>query len=125
MIMDSQKLASFVKELERAWWYQYKEQYFSSLGPTQRWLKAGCNMSVGDVVLIEYKNKSFPGSYRLGRVKHAESDLADGLVRTCTAIYKLIKPASRNSCNIFKDVISKEVRLPLQRLVIILPIEEQ
>ena len=114
-----------MEELERAWWYQYKVQYFTSLVPTQKWLKAGRSMCVGDIVLIEYKNKSFPGSYRLGRVKDVEIDPTDDLVRTCTVLYKLIKPASKNSRNIFKDVISKEVRVPVQRLVLILPIEEQ
>ena len=116
---------SFVEELERAWWYQYKVQYFTSLVPTQKWLKAGRNMCVGDIVLIEYKSKSFPGSYRLGRVTNVEVDVTDGLVRTCTVKYKLIKPASKNCRNIFKDVTSKEVRLPVQRLVLILPVEEQ
>ena len=116
---------SFVEELERSWWYQYKVQYFTSLVPTQKWLKAGRNMCVDDIVLIEYKSKSFPGSYRLGRVTNVEVDVTDGLVRTCTVKYKLIKPASKNCRNIFKDVTSKEVRLPLQRLVLILPVEEQ
>ena len=27
---------SYVEELERAWWYQYKVQYFTSLVPTQK-----------------------------------------------------------------------------------------
>ena len=127
--MDDDNLSderlSFVEELERAWWYQYKVQYFTSLVPTQKWLKAGRNMSVGDIVLIEYKNKSFPGSYRLGRVKDVEVDAPDGLVRTCTVIYKLVKPSSKNPRNIFKDITSKEVRLPVQRLILILPVEEQ
>ena len=82
-------------------------------------------MSVGDVVLIEYKNKSFPGSYRLGRVKHVEIDHTDGLVGTCAGLFKLIKLVSKHSRNIFLDVISKEVRIPVQRLGLILPIEDQ
>ena len=116
---------SFVEELERAWWYQYKVQYFTSLIPTQKWLKANRNMCPGDVVLVEYKNKSFPGSYRLGRVKDVEIDSNDGLVRTCTVIYKLIKPSSKDSRDVFKDVTTKEVRLPVQRLILIMPVEEQ
>ena len=82
-------------------------------------------MCVGDIVLIGYKSKSFPCSYRLGRVTNVEVDVIDDLVRTCTVKYKLIKPASKNCRNIFKDVTSKEVRLPVQRLVLILPVEEQ
>ena len=115
---------SFVEELERSWWYQYKVQYFSSLIPRQKWLHAKRNMRIGDIVLIEYKQKSFPGTYRLGRVKEVEVDPEDGLVRTCSVVYKLIKP-QKNKRDVFGKVTSKEVRLPVQRLIIILPVEEQ
>ena len=121
----SEDRLSFVEELERAWWYQYKVQYFSSLVPTQKWLKAGRPMCVGDIVLVEYKNKSFPGSYRLGRVIKTETDADDGLVRTCSVLYNLIKPSSKNPRDILRNVIKKEVRLPVQRLVLILPVEGQ
>ena len=80
-------------------------------------------MCVGDIVLIEYKNKSFPGTYRLGRVKEVEHDTTDGLVRTCTVTYKLIKAG--NARDVTKNITSKEVRVPVQRLILILPVEEQ
>lgn len=115
---------TFVEELELAWWYQYKVQYFASLIPTQKWINASRNMSVDDVVLIEYKSKSAPGTYRLGRIKQVELD-DDNLVRTCTVIYKIVKPSKRNARDIFKDITSKEVRVPVQRLILILPVEEQ
>ena len=116
---------SYIEELERAWWYQYKVQYFASLVPTQKWLEAQRNMQPGDVVLIEYKHKSFPGTYRLGRVKEVEIDSSDGLVRTCTVCYRLVKPSKRNPRDSLQDVTAKEVRLPVQRLVLIVPVEEQ
>ena len=47
---------SYIEELERSWWYQYKVQYFTSLIPTQKWLHTARNMQPGDIVLIEYKN---------------------------------------------------------------------
>ena len=115
---------TFVEELELAWWYQYKVQYFASLIPTQKWINASRNMSVDDVVLIESKSKSAPGTYRLGRIKQVELD-DDNLVRTCTFIYKIVKPSKRNARDIFKDITSKEVRVPVQRLILILPVEEQ
>ena len=115
---------SYIEELERAWWYQYKVRYFTSLVPRQKWLHSKRNMCPGDVVLIEYKSKSFPGTYRLGRVKEVEVNPADSLVRTCTVTYKLVK-SSKNSRDIFRDIVTKEVRLPVQRLVLILLIEEQ
>ena len=82
-------------------------------------------MRPGDVVLIEYKSKSLPGTYRLGRVREVELDQSDKLVRTCTVVYKLVKPITNANRNIIKDVVSKEVRVPVQRLVLILPVEEQ
>ena len=81
-------------------------------------------MQLDDVVLIEYKSKSAPGTYRLGRVKKVEVD-DDNLVRTCIVTYKLVKPSKRNARDIFKDVTSKDIRVPVQRLILILPVEEQ
>ena len=116
---------SFISEIERAWWYQYKVQYFQSLIPTRKWIEEQRNMRPGDVVLIEYKSKSLPGTYRLGRVKDVEVDEHDNLVRTCTVLYKLVKPITENNKDTVTDVVTKEVRVPVQRLVLILPVEEQ
>ena len=82
------------------------------------------NVTPGDVVLIEYKSKSAPGTYRLGRMLNVEMD-DDNLVRTCTVSYKLIRPITARNRDSFTDVVSKELRVPVQRLVMILPIEEQ
>jgi len=90
---------SCITEIERAWWYQYKVQYFQSLMPTRKWIEKQRNMRPGDVVLIEYKSKSMPGTYRLGRVRDVEIDEQDKLVRTCTVVYKLIKPITDTNKN--------------------------
>ena len=115
---------SFIDELERTWWYQYKVQYFHSLVPTRKWMEAKRNVAADDIVLIEYASKSAPGTYRLGRVLSVETD-NDGLVRTCTVLYKLVRPVNDNNRNTVNDVVSKHVRVPVQRLVMILPVEEQ
>ena len=78
-------------------------------------------MCVGDIVLIEYKCISYPGSYRLGRVKDLEVDPTDGLVCTCIVIHKLVKSSSKN----LRDITSEEVCVPVQKLLLILPVEEQ
>ena len=49
----------------------------------------------------------------------------DGLGPTCTVLYKLLRPINNNNRNTVNDVVCKEVRVPVQRLVIILPVEEQ
>ena len=94
---------SFIDELERTWWYQYKVQYFQSLVPTRKWTETQRNVAVGDVVLIEYASKSAPGTYRLGRVKLVEVD-SDGLVRTCTVMYKLVRPVTDKNRSTVQDV---------------------
>ena len=117
-VVDANAQRTFLEELEAAWWYQYKVQCFDSLAPTRKWLEAKRNISVGDIVLIQYSSKSIPGTYRLGRVRHVEVD-ADKLVRTCTVVYHLCKPGAK------LQYTKKEVRVPTQRLVLILPIEDQ
>ena len=76
------------------------------------------NLCPGDVVLIQYASKTVPGTYRLGRVQSVEID-EDSLVRTCIVKYML--------CNgdVTKRAVAKEVCVPVQRLVLILPVEEQ
>ena len=122
--VDPKVRSSFISELEEAWWYQYKVQYFDSLIPTRKWIESHRNMAVGDVVLIMYTSKSAPGTYRMGRVSSIELD-EDGLVRTCTVKYSLIKPIDAKNRSSLRGVVPKEVRVPVQRLVLILPVEEQ
>ena len=109
---------SYLEELEAAWWYQYKVQCFESLLPTRKWLEAKRSLHIGDVVLIQYTSKTVPGTYRLGKVINVEIDF-DGLVRTCTVRYNLCKPDAEN------PPTRKDIRVPVQRLVLILPVEEQ
>ena len=122
-VEDPQIRKSFVDELESAWWCQYKVQYFDSLLPTRKWVDEKRNICVGDVVLIKYSTKTVPATYRLGRVSAVEVS-SDDLVRTCTVKYNLFKKDSPNKASM-KDVTRKEVRVPVQRLVLILPVEEQ
>ena len=72
----------------------------------------------GDVVLIQYASKTTPGTYRLVKIMSVEMDKNE-LVRTCVVQYHL--------CNgdISKKGTPKEIRVPVQRLVLILPVEEQ
>ena len=92
--------------------------------PTRKWIDEKRNITVDDVVLIKYASKSAPGTYSLGRVSSVELD-DDNLVRTCTVKYNLIKPITSANRNSLDGVTRKEIRLPVQRLVLILPAEEQ
>ena len=114
----------YVQKVVSEWWDQFKIQNFSSLVPTQRWQLERRNIAVGDIVLVQYESKSSPGVYRLARVIKVEVDKMDGLVHTCVVMYSLLaelKPADRAK---YKGITRKELRVPVQRLVLILPVEE-
>ena len=70
-------------------------------------------------------NQRLHGTYRLSHASAVEIDEIDKLVRTCTVVYKLIKPIIDANKTSVSDVIRKQIRVPLQRLVLILPVEEQ
>ena len=114
----------YVTEVEAMFWSQFKAQEFHALVPTHKWQRERRNMRKGDVVLIQYKNKSKSGEYKLGRIVKIEVD-ADGLVRTCIVRYSLIQHLTEKEKLIYKGVTKKYIRVAIQRLVLILPVEEQ
>ena len=76
------------------------------------------------MVIIHYEGKSKPGSYRLGVVVDIEED-ADGCVRTVTVEYSILSELSEKDRLEYKGITKKRLRVPVQRLVIILPVEER
>ena len=113
------------QELELAWWQQWKIQCFDSLIPTKTWTQEQRGVKQGDVVLISYSDKSKTGTFRLGIVEKVETD-EDGLVRTCLVGYRLVRsdmPAEELKFY-YKGMKWKKIRLPVQRLCVILPVEE-
>ena len=114
----------YIQRVISEWWEQFKVQNFTSLVPTQRWHQEKRNIRVGDVVLVQYTSISSPGTYRLARVVKVEVDEVDGLVHTCTVMYSLIAELGEKERAKYKGVTRKLLRVPVQRLVMILPVEE-
>ena len=113
-------------ELERAWWDRWSVHCFDSLLPSQKWTTEVRSLKKGDVVLIKYSDKSKAGTYRLGIIEDFETD-EDGLVRTYIVGYRLVRsdlPVEEMRLY-FKGIKWKQIRVPVQRLVVILPVEEQ
>ena len=120
-----QRLA-YKEELEKCWWERWKVQCFDSLIPTTTWTQEKRSVAVGDVVLISYPDKSKTGTYRLGVVDSVEID-PDGLVRTCQVRYRLVRsdlPAKELRIY-FKGLKFKTIRVPVQRLCVLLAVEDQ
>ena len=117
---------AYREELEASWWEQWKVQCFDSLIPTKSWTKEKRGVKVGDVVLISYTDKSKTGTYKMGVVDSVEIDI-DGLVRTCEVRYRLVRSdlPVKDLRLYFKGLTFKKLRVPVLRLCVILPIEEQ
>ena len=96
----------FVEESISQWWDQFAKQNFSSLIPRQKWYSQSRNMSVGDVVLIQYEEKYKPGTYRLGVVYQIQLD-PDGLVRTVWVEYSLLSDLPIEMRLSYKGVTTK------------------
>ena len=114
----------YVEECLAQWWDQFISQNFSSLVPRQKWFHERRNMKIGDVVLIQYVGKCRPAAYRLGVVIDIEVD-SDGLVRTVTVEYSLLAELAEADRLTYKGITKKRLRVPVQRLVLILPVEER
>ena len=114
----------YVEECVAQWWEQFMSQNFSSLVPRQKWFYEKRNMEVGDVVLIQYEGKCRPATYRLGVVCELELS-PDDLVRTVWVEYSLLAELPEAERHLYKGITKKKIRVSVQRLVLILPVEER
>ena len=114
----------YVEECVAQWWNQFMAQNFSSLVPRQKWQFEKRNMCVGDVVLLSYVGKCRPATYRLGVVVSVVVD-DDQLVRTVTVEYSLLSEMPVADRLAYKGVSKKRITVPVQRLCLILPVEER
>ena len=120
------KRLAYKQEVENSWWNQWKVHCFDSLLPTQSWHQKRRGVKPGDIVLVSYTDKTKTGTFRLGRVDSIELD-DDGLVRTCVVQYRLVRSdlPKEDMLIYFKGLKCKSIRVPVQRLVMIYPVEEQ
>ena len=123
-VSPARRLA-YKEELERSWWQRWKILCFDSCLPTKGWYEEHRGVKVGDIVLLSYLGKSLAGTYRLGLVEEIEVD-KDGLVRTCIVGYRLIRSdlPKEDLRYYYKGNCRKKLRVPIQRLSLIVPVEE-
>ena len=94
--------------------------------PYHKWKTEQRNVKIGDLVLVKYASKVTKGDFRLARVEEVFPD-PEGIVRTVTVIMR-----PRDS----REKVTKEppyllpkppveLKLGVQRLVVLFPVEEQ
>ena len=107
---------NLVQTITDVFWKKMVRSYFPNLLIQQKWHTQRRNVSVGDIVLIQDAN-AIRGNWKLGRVSKVEAS-NDGFVRNCYVQYKLTNP------DFTKTKQFTTIKRPVQKLVIILPVEE-
>ena len=129
-VPDDAQLGSHLKKSERFeliqqatsdFWSLWVKQVTPEKILRQKWHSTGRNLKTGDVVLIHEKT-AIKGSYLLGLVKEAKEG-RDGFVRSCTVTYTV--PNMRDPMNVYSGGKKITVTRGVQRLTLLLPVEEQ
>ena len=121
-----QELPKRIAEVEArvdAWWARFSQDVFPLLVPRSTWRQEEPELRAGSIVLVRYEAKFGKDRFRLGRVIDTRRD-ADGLVRTAWVGLRSLWRAVREPDDVCKAGLTM-MELPIQRLVLILPPEEQ
>ena len=113
----------FQEEVIQQWWDQWFSSVFASLIPVRKWKNSKRNVRPGDVALLKFPHKVAAADFRLCRVEEVVHDPEDGLVRTAAVLV----PPKRARLISYPDKSVKMTRMevPVQRLAVFLPVEDQ
>ena len=110
-----------VTSISDEFWKHWIQLFAPSLTYQLKWHSKQRDLQIGDVVLITDSN-SLKGTYNLALVCETHPG-KDGKIRTVTLSYKNYKVGE--TTKIYKGAKDIKIRRSVQRLVLILPIEEQ
>ena len=120
--VDPRCVLSAEEELCERWWTEWVKTAFPLLVPRGKWSTQHRNLCVGDVVLLKYDAKFSKDRYRLAKVTKVHPDKG-GVVRTVTVG---MRPRHVREPSLpYKAKPLSEFAVGVQRLVVILPKEEQ
>ena len=105
-----------------AWWNHWHKHAFQLLFPRRKWQHERRNAQVGDIVLLHYDSK-IHSHYRLARVVETFPD-KHGVVRTVKIVIRDRRGTAKEPTYTYKTK-KDAMRVGVQRIVTILPVEEQ
>ena len=111
-----------MRELEQTWWDMWIVQALPHLVPFKKWKTEYRSLQVGDIVLVLYDRKVGKGIYKLGRVLDVHPD-SHGVTRTVTVGMRKTDKREKLLPYVPKPLV--EVKLGVQRVAVICPVEEQ
>ena len=98
-------------------------QCFPELVPRRKWKTTHRNIQPGDVCHIKYQSKFASPTFRLCRVKSTFPD-PEGVVRTCQVVMRPRRIGESGKAA-YKHKSPEELEVGVQRLAVLLPVEEQ
>ena len=108
-----------VHEITSSFWKQWSAEVSPSLVVRQKWHEKARNLRVGDLVKICEPSR-WKAKYKLGVIDEVAVS-TDGNVRSATVRYVLLQQNSKGEDTVRTIRVSRSV----QRLILILPVEEQ
>ena len=108
-----------VKHVTDMFWQRWSNNVSPGLIVRQKWHEPSRKMRVGDVVLIGESTK-IKAKYKMGVVETVYPSI-DGFVRSATVRYALVQSSAKGDHKVTIMRINRSV----QRLVMVLPVEEQ
>ena len=97
------------------------QKCFDHLVIRSKWKHSTRNLVVGDLVLIKSSGKFAPGDYKRGRVVET---LRDDDNRVRTVYVQVYRGDSRREAKVYQGEGQTKVRMAVQRLIVLMPIEE-
>ena len=117
------KVASKQQKILEAWWKAWFQQSFQDMVPRTKWTQEHRSVQVGDICHMIYHNQKGSPHFRLGRIVATSPD-DRGQVRSCSV--ELHHHDKRNDGRpTLNRPIKTVVETAVQRLAILLPVEEQ
>ena len=129
-VPDDVQLSSHMKRSERYeliqqvtsdFWAFWVKDVIPESVIRQKWHENGRNLRPGDVVLL-HQSSSIKGKYQLGIVDSVKEGI-DRLVRACSITYTI--PHSKDPIGKYSGGRKVKVTRSVQRLTLVLPVEEQ
>ena len=116
-------MVSQQEELARAWWTSWVSRCFPELVPRTKWKTMYRNLEVGDICHIKYASKHAAPAYRLCRVSKILPD-HEGTVRTVQVSMRP-RRLGESSRATYTNKGLQILEVGVQRLAVVLPVEEQ
>ena len=108
-----------VQHVTTSFWNRWSKEVTPGLVRRQKWHQKGRNLKIKDIVMICETTK-VKGKYRLAIVEDVKTS-ADGQVRSATVRYSSVRTSPQGK----ETVQAISVKRSVQRLCLILPVEEQ